>query len=167
MTMEYLANLGSMIGGLAIFVSLLYLAVETRVNTKAIQSAAHHSANISFADMQLTLGANPELAEFMNKSMVSADFGEFTDHEKFRFSMLAGQVFWRNQDFYDQYRHGAIEKELWENRRIFARSLLERPLFQAWWQHQRGTRMYSSAFIEAIDTAPLTEKPYFDQFVRE
>lgn len=113
MSMEYLGNLGSMVGGLAIFVSLLYLAVETRVNTKAIRSAAHHSANISFADSGLEMAGNEGLSELMWRVMSAGDADELTDQEWFRFTQVVIQNFWRYQDFYDQYRYGAIEEELW------------------------------------------------------
>ncbi len=167
MTMEYLGNLGSMVGGMAIFVSLLYLAVETRVNTKAIRSAAHHSANISFADSGLEMAGNTDLCELMWRVMAAPDADEFTDQEWFRFTQVANQNFWRYQDFYDQYRYGAIEEELWVRRRGFARALLENPAWSAWWQDMVGSSFFSSAFINEIDTAPLGDIPYLSSLRRK
>ena len=145
MTMEYLGNLGSMIGGLAIFVSLLYLAVETRVNTKAIRSAAYHSAAESIADNSVHSIGDPEFRSLLLRSVSPDRLEEFSDDEQMQFSTLANVLFLRYEDVFVQYLQGAVPPELWENRRNFARSFLELPTWKAAWEVWKNSPMFMQA----------------------
>ncbi len=44
MTIQDLANLGETIGGFGVVISLLYLAVQIRQNTRAVRSSSYHQA---------------------------------------------------------------------------------------------------------------------------
>ena len=159
MTMEYMGNLGSMIGGLAIFVSLLYLAVETRVNTKAIRSAAYHSAAVSMAD-SVILTADRELGEIFLKSLAQEEVEEFSAVEQMQFSSLASQLLLRYEDVFAQHQQGAVPPELWEMRRRFGRSLLELPMWKSIWEVFKNSPTFTPAFIEEIETAKLVRNEY-------
>ncbi len=143
-----------MIGGAAVFVSLLYLAIETRVNTRAIQSAAYHDATMSFAEMNLTIARDPELSEIFRVSLASEDAGVFSEQEFFRFSMLATQTFLRYQDFYEQSRHGSVEDDMWVRRRNAGRALVRLPVWRRWWQAASAGDLFPQSFVEAINSAP-------------
>lgn len=155
MDMDYLGNLGSMIGGLAIFVSLLYLAVETRVNTKAIRSTAYHSAALSIADTALTLSADNNISALFLKSLSQDRVEEFSAQEDLQFSIWANQFFIRYEDIFVQYRQGAVPPELWENRRRFARSFLEFPKWKTLWEEWKNSPILIPAFIKEIENTEV------------
>jgi hypothetical protein len=160
MTIEYLGNLGSMIGGLAIFVSLLYLAVETRVNTKAIRSAAYHSAAESIADNSVHSIGDPEFRSLLLRSVSLDRVEEFSADEQMQFSTLANVLFLRYEDVFVQYLQGAVPPELWENRRKFARSFLELPTWKAAWEVWKNSPMFMQAFIEEIESSEVVPNAY-------
>lgn len=160
MTMEYLGNLGSMIGGLAIFVSLLYLAVETRVNTKAIRSAAYHSSAVLMADSALAFATDRDICALFLKTFSPDRIEELSVEEQLQFSTLAVQLFHRYEDTFAQYRQGAVPLELWEVRRSFARSLLELPAWKVAWEVWKNSPIFIAAFIEEVEAAELVSNPY-------
>jgi hypothetical protein len=47
MTLEQLANIGETLGGVAVLVSLIYVIIELRRNTRSVQTAAAWNADIS------------------------------------------------------------------------------------------------------------------------
>ncbi len=159
MTMEYMGNLGSMIGGLAIFVSLLYLAVETRVNTKAIRSAAYHSSAVSMAD-STTLTTDPEIGGVFVKSLQPDRIEDFSPVEQMQFFSLASQLFLRYEDIYVQFGQGAVPEDLWEMRRRFGRSLLEFPMWKSAWNVFKNSPAFIPAFVEEIEAAKLVPNAY-------
>ena len=67
MSLEDLGNLGEALGGLAVLVTLVYLAIQTRENTKALRAATFQQVVDSFADISGSLSHDRELTEIVLK----------------------------------------------------------------------------------------------------
>jgi len=160
MTMEYMGNLGSMIGGLAIFVSLLYLAVETRVNTKAIRSAAMHSAATAAADATVELFGDRERANLMLKMMSPEDNSDISAADQLQFSNLAISSFIRFEDMFAQYDQGVVPDKMWQVRKRFARSLIEHPAWKPLWEMWKNSPIFIPEFVEEIEATELVPNAY-------
>lgn len=62
MTLTELANLGEAFGGLAVLVSLVYLAMEVRRNTKTARSTASWNATVTLGELCEGISNNADLS---------------------------------------------------------------------------------------------------------
>ena len=62
MTLTQLANIGEFVGGVAVLVTLVYLAVQVRANSRALQSAAAWNSETLFGQANLGASQDPEYA---------------------------------------------------------------------------------------------------------
>ena len=85
MSLEQLANLGDLLGGIAVVVSLVYLAIQLRTNTAILKSSSSWDANHTFADLNDLIWQDEEFAELLRRSLSpSFDLSNFDESEKFR-----------------------------------------------------------------------------------
>ena len=109
MTLSDLASLGSFVSGVAVLVSLIYLAVQVR------QSQKHTAAQISQSRVQMGVGqqdmfiTDPAVAEIMMRGM-RAD-PSLSEIEGFRFYFLMSNTFLGIEDAFRQYKAGLISEE--------------------------------------------------------
>jgi len=69
MNIEDLANLGEALSGLGVVISLLYLAVQIRQNTRAIRSSSYHQAAEQTWHYCLAVAQDASLAAIIAKRM--------------------------------------------------------------------------------------------------
>ena len=111
MTIQDWGAIGEMIGGIAVVVSLVYLAVQIRQNTQQMVRSAEASRlaaferNIESANaIRELLIVHPEIASLMLRGLESYDDLEST--ERFRFGMLMRNTLTAYQGAY--LRHVAL-----------------------------------------------------------
>jgi len=63
MTLNDLANLGQIIGAIAVVISLIYVALSIRQNTKAIRAVTAQSVHEHFSNWYHLVAADAELAQ--------------------------------------------------------------------------------------------------------
>ena len=112
MNIESIANYADVIGGVAVIVSLIYVGIQIRRNTKSSQSQANQSAHESLANASLEIAIDADLSSLARKGMVA--FEKLTEEEHFRFMMLMMTVFRRFENIFYQYEKGFLEEELWD-----------------------------------------------------
>jgi hypothetical protein len=59
MTLQNLAYLGEFVGGVAVIITLLYLALQIRQNSKIVRAAAYQSLNEASARVLRTMAQGP------------------------------------------------------------------------------------------------------------
>lgn len=151
MNIESLANYADIIGGAAVIVSLIYVGLQIRRNTKSGQSQANQLAHQSLANVSLEAAKNAEFSSLVRKGMVS--FDSLSEDEKFRFILLMVTVFRRYENIFYQYKKGFLEKELWEGYRESMLLYLHTYGGQAFWNLRRTH--FSELFRDYLDaTSP-------------
>jgi hypothetical protein len=83
MTLNDLANLGQIIGALAVVISLIYVALQIRQNTNAIRSATAQTVHEHFANWYHLIAADAELAQIAANGL--RDYASLSEKEKVRF----------------------------------------------------------------------------------
>jgi hypothetical protein len=68
MTFEALGDLGDFVSGIGVVVTLVYLAVQVRGNTQALQSNTLQTLQSEANRMNLATASNPELARVLVKA---------------------------------------------------------------------------------------------------
>src|SRR6202008_2926926 len=83
MNLNDLANIGQVIGAIAVVVSLIYVALQIRQNTAAVRSATAQSVHEHFAGWYNAFATDASLPEIGVKGL--KDYGSLSETEKARF----------------------------------------------------------------------------------
>jgi hypothetical protein len=83
MNLNDLANLGQIIGALAVVISLFYVAHQIRQNTNAVRSATAQAVHEHFAQWYHLVAADDDLSQIVAKGL--RDYGSLSEKERVRF----------------------------------------------------------------------------------
>jgi hypothetical protein len=148
MNIESMANYADIVGGVAVIVSLIYVGIQIRLNTKSNQTQANQNAHDSLAILSLEVGKDPDLTSFWRKGAVA--FDELTEEEQFRFMMLMVTLFRRFENIFYQYQKGFLEEDLWGGYRQAMLAHFYTSGGQAFWNVRAG--QFSRVFQNYLDS---------------
>ena len=91
MTLNELGSLGEFISGLAVVVTLVYLALQIRHNTRAVRSSMHQDMIESTLRIAESVSDNENVGRIVLKA--DEDYDNLTKEERIRFEAYAERVF--------------------------------------------------------------------------
>ena len=158
MNWEAIGAVGEILGAAAVVVSIIYLSIQIRSNTRATKASASFDATHSWAlTNELVHQMSDEVLEVFRRSYgPDARPGDFSHAERIRISAHTRALFQKLEGQYFLYRFGFLEPDLWRKRSAWACGFVRQPFWQDWWQNELREGIYSDAFVEAIESAPAT-----------
>ena len=111
MSWDALGAIGEIIGALAVFLTLGYLAVQIRQNTKAVRASALDSSVNAVNAVRVVMFDNEEVTAIYQKGLENPD--ELNDIEKTRFRLLVHTILWAIWNIYAQTQHGGLSTSTW------------------------------------------------------
>lgn len=139
--------LSELIGAVAVFVSLIYLAIQVRQNTNAMRAETAREVVASIRAINTTVASDPEL--FRIFSTMTENPGKLSSEERGRATHLLFNHFRAIEDAHQQYTKGILEEEIWEGwSRVFS-DYLNSPGWREYWNLRRD--VFSSAFVRYVD----------------
>ena len=122
-TLEYWALIAEIAGAIAIVVSVIYLGVQIRANTKVLRSQAHYNA-LSLAQRPFEMAiADQALADLIETSYASPE--KLSEGQWFRCGNYLFMQFNSWEYLYYQNIDGSIPKQLWVGADAYFKSLVE------------------------------------------
>lgn len=112
MNIQDLGAIGELIGSIAILVTLIYLAIQTRLNRKALVDAALNELINSFSSVNQSVIQSKEIALFYEKGL--RDPTALSKDEALRFFMMIRESMNGFFNLYLHYQSGAINRQTWE-----------------------------------------------------
>lgn len=155
MNWEAIGAVGDAVGGIGVVCSLIYLAVQTRSNTRALQSASFHQTNEAYANISMSVALDPSLVSVMDRAL--ADSGDLSDDEASRFGWACLSIFRRAESMYFQTQLGALQKESWIGFESTLRLCLNSRVGREWWTATK--QRFSPDFRAYIDSLQVTHPP--------
>lgn len=157
MNLEQLANLGELIGGVAVVASLIYLAVQIRQNTRMVKSSTLAENTQMWTSVLLTLADKDQVPAFAygffaNDQVEPAKFTQFQLQCRAFFASLEQQ--------HHQYANGTLDEETYQGyARNISKTVLGFPGFRAYWDMYREdyTPLFREHLDELIAKTPLAE----------
>ena len=127
MTLSDLGNIGGFISGIAVAISLIYLAIQMRQASKIARASLRQAlAENQFA--QLTLRAtDPVIRRAYRKASNSEELSEDEADALLTYA-IAGIRLW--EALYSQYEHGMFSAEDWSTSRQVMLARFQLPIFQ-------------------------------------
>lgn len=111
MNWDAIGAIGEVIGALAVFLTLGYLAVQIRQNTKAVRASALDSSVNAVNAVRVAMFESAEVAAIYGKGLENPD--ELDDDEKVRFRLLLHTILWAVWNIYAQTEYGGLSKSIW------------------------------------------------------
>ena len=112
MTFQDLANLGDAIGGFGVVVSLLYLAVQIRQNTRAVRSSSYHQAAEQTWNYCLAIAQDASLAEILAKRIEGQTLAPA---EQIRLNISNQALIYGFENMLRLHEEGMIDPDVWRN----------------------------------------------------
>ena len=150
-----LADLAELAGALAVVVSLVYVGVQIRQNTRALRSSTYQAGTDSVASFMSLLVVHPDVAGILLRGAAGAS--DLAPEDRYRFETLLRLLFQLLDNICFQHRQGTIDREGWERAAATARLFLAGPGVAAWWQsNQVPLSRDFSAFVNAQITPAMS-----------
>jgi hypothetical protein len=153
---DAVSAIGQVVGAIAVVVSIVYLAIQIRANTRAVRGQAGFEAAHSWAETNEVLGQLPDDVMRLFREAFDADAGRteaWSEGERHRMSVLFRSLFQKLEGQYFLYVNGSLDAGLWAQRCAIARGMIRSPYMRGWWENERTIRTFSPAFAAAIDAA--------------
>ncbi|MEJ2534424.1 MAG: hypothetical protein P8008_02875 [Gammaproteobacteria bacterium] len=148
-----MANLGEALSGLAVVISLVYVGVELRLNTRSNKAQTSYEGAHSWAEVTMALMNDPELAALAGRSM-NEDSAAFDERHNSALFFLGRSTMERLDGLYYRYRNRQLEPEFWNIRVTWARRCIATPYWRAWWLQERNSWNYSPSFVKELERLP-------------
>jgi hypothetical protein len=133
--------------GLAVVVTLVYLAIQIRHNTRAVRSGMHQDMVESTLRIAESLSDNENIARIVLKA--DEDYVNLTKEEFIRFEAYADRVFGNFESVFYSYRNSMIEQDLWESWESSFLRDISRTALRRFWHDERPLHLRD--FMDFID----------------
>jgi hypothetical protein len=131
----------------AVTITVVYLAIQIRENTRATRSQTYQLATAALAEMAGIIGTDKELARIFRIGMITP---EKLDQDEFvQFGYLGISLFRRFENVFFQYQSGMIDDDFWNGHRDNILWFFHRPGMQAWWKDRKFA--FSKSFRDFLD----------------
>ena len=157
MTIEQLGNIGEFIAAIATLITLAYLAVQIRQNTRAVRAASHHSVTDSFNHLNAIIGTDPSAARIYRLGLEGLE--NLNEDEQFSFAFLMLGYLRVFETLFYQRDIGAAEEQLYESEHNSLRWAFSRAGARDWWRSNEISfspefRAHIDQLIGGLDNAP-------------
>lgn len=145
--LDALGNLGAFIGGIAVVITLIYLAIQVRQNTRAIRVASMQSSMLAAQNIGILPVQDRDLARVIRVGLTmphELDEDEFQQFRYFLMSMLRV-----HEDMFVQNRAGVVDDETWMARSSSLKTILSMPGGRSIWEASSAYRDDFKAWLES------------------
>ena len=145
MNWEAIGAVGELLGALGVIVTLGYLAVQIRQNTRVVKATGYHAVNAATLPRDVSVIENPDVARLLVEGLSGR---ELSPEDFVRFHTFLHSVFRFFDSMYYQYRNQTLDSEHWETHREAMRRWLANPSLRAWWDAFQNT--FTPSFRELV-----------------
>ena len=110
MTLEDLGNIGEFVSALAVVLSLIYVAIQIRQNTRHVRAANYQQILVASVEFRRDLALNPAAAALMEHAR---EHDDVPMEARPQFHQLAVGLLRLYENLHYQYRKGLIDPDLW------------------------------------------------------
>jgi hypothetical protein len=128
---ETLGNLGDFLGGIGVVVTLVYLALQIRQNTRATRAASFHAVTDARNRVNVSISESAEMARIF--MVGSEDRSALSPEDRVRFDLTCLSYLHVVESMHYQAMVGAGEKGLVDAEARSLASLLSDPGVRDWW----------------------------------
>lgn len=155
--METINVWAQLIASIGVIVSLFYLAVQVRQNTRSSRAIVVDSLARSMHDLAFEMAQNDQL--LMTATMLR-DWSSASELERARCAAFMRGYFKLFENGWFQMRKGTLERDQWEGYDAFLRTVWMHPTVKTWWSMRRT--FFAPGFREYVEN--LKDSPSVPSF---
>jgi len=153
-SIQELGAIGEFVGSIGVIVTLVYLAIQIRANTRATKASAGFDATHSWADLNETLsGRSDEYLEPFVALQKDPDLSKLNNVQYLRYTLFMRALFQKLEGQYYLYKYDLLDAELWNQRVSMGKGIIESEGMKEWWESEKAVRTFSPDFIQAVEKA--------------
>jgi len=157
MTLSDLASIGSLVSGVAVLVSLLYLSLQVR-QTERNQRALMNQGVVNRSCDNIRWLSDPHMSQLASR--VDAGETKFSAQELFQLRMRVRASLISAQDTYVQHKAGLADQITFDNNLTIIRGVLAQPVYRAIWKSARTSFAPDwMAYLDQVIEATPIAKP--------
>lgn len=159
MTIQDLGSLGELIAAVATVVTLAYLAIQIRENTKAIRSESRGRISSQVQGYASIIGGSTEVASVFTRGL--AGMRALSPEEQNQFAFLFSMIVNQMHDAHLEYRLGVGSKENLEANSTNTLGLLQTPGGRDFWR--ANATAFGTDFQSYVDAAIGDDAPQYEE----
>ena len=156
MSLGDLANLGQIIGAIAVVISLFYVAYQIRQNTNAVRSATAQAVHEHFAKWYHLLAADGDLSQIAANGL--RDYASLSEQEKTRFIATFMAFLSYSQNAFLKWRQGLLASALWMGWELLIMNLICAPGGRAFWKER--SYLFGEEFRQYVESDLMKRPPH-------
>lgn len=151
MNWDIIGAVSEFVGAITVVITLIYLSVQIRQNTRAVRFNTGHAVTEEFRDMFALMAEHKDLADLVNKAAVDVD--SITGIDKVRYYGLNSNFIRALENAYIQWTEGALDPRHWEGMKRMMSDYTHLPGFQQYWPDRK--HWFSRDFQQFMDNEIL------------
>jgi len=151
LTLSDLAQLAEILAGIAVVLSLVYVGVQMRQNTQAIEIAAAQQSHDAYRQVQVAIMEEPMLAAALEKAYSNQQLGPI---EAFQVETYVHFIFSNWELAYLNHKKELLDNEIWEGWERYYIWLMSYELFKKAWI-ENPVNGYTRSFTDYMNNAVL------------
>ena len=140
MNWEAIGAIGEIISGIAVLLTLFYLANQIRQSNRATQAEMESKAGQWWSQHNREMIHSPEMIEVIEVAL--NDIQSLSDPDRRRFSWWLASIFYMYQNHHKQYLQRILSEDAWVVNEMTIDGLIHNPAVAIWWD---------SGFFQASD----------------
>jgi integrase len=152
MTLSNLASIGNCVGGVAVLISLIFVAAQIRQNTRAVRAATSQEESSIYWQVNQILVTHADVAKLWSNGC--ADPKDLTDDEWVRYVALLTGMFRVCEGARLEWQRGQLDDKHWRSLEAEMIDVASQPGVRAYWAVRRHRQ--SAAFRSWFE--PLLRK---------
>ncbi|MDH4289945.1 MAG: hypothetical protein OEV65_14490 [Aquincola sp.] len=136
MSLQDLGSIGNLIGAIAVVVSLVYLAIQVRQNTRAVRASTERAIFAQNMDFDRMVVSDPELNRIWILGRSKPD--QLTEEQARRFRRLMSMYYRHFEDLYFQHQDALVGNRVFDAWRTIGMELSRQPGAVLWWERYSG-----------------------------
>jgi hypothetical protein len=148
MDWESLAVFSQIFQSLAVVVSLIYMAVQVRQNTRAVRAESARAAITAMRDFNRAMVENRDVARIFR--LGTEGLSNLDEDERAQFGHLMFNFFKTAEELHYQFRRGTLAPEIWRTWKVVLSLYATSPGFSEYWSLR--SVLFTPAFREECDS---------------
>ena len=147
MNWDAVGAIGEIVGAVMVLVTLIYLSIQIRNNTREVKTENVHRVTDSFNQLNLLVASDERLAELWHRGM--ANYDDLSDTEKASFGFMQLAAFRIYDSLYYQIQRDTGDVRQWDGELNTIRWFFSSRGARDWWNQQQFA--FSPDFQRFID----------------
>ncbi len=148
MNWEAIGAIGEVAGAVGVILTMTYLAVQIRQNTKSMRASAHQSVMEGSATMNALIAGDESVARIWRVGG-SDDRSELSPDDRLRHQFMISQWFLAFEAVYIQHDLGSLSDEFFEGKMENVTMIINQPGIRRIWE--RSTQQYAESFVRYVN----------------